>query len=379
MVIDKDKSCNRKLQFYYEGSIFGKVGGGLSHLVGLANALVSQGHAVSVVLPSHIDVSGLDSSIVIQPLNARGPGPLRILDYEISRVLFLFKNRGNARSTIFMTRMSILGFAPYVARKLGFTTIVEVNGPIAYEIEDRILFGKKIARYILNRMDCLQLRSAHYTVSVSGSLRGYINSIYENTSVLVLSNGAEPVQANKKDATTYRAPIKNSIEITTKQCCYLGLISSWYDFDLLSEAIERLGDEFHLHVIGDGPNLQDMKNRSKDNHSFWGWLDRQDANEIMKHCEIGFIPAKKNSDTAVLRSPLKLYHYLSLGLKVIISDVIEIEKEVEPFVTRYKAGDITDLKKAIIATGNMEMMDIPDDLWSWHDRAKKLCNWIQNH
>ena len=363
----------RPFRIFYEGSLFTSVGGGRNHLVGLASALRMRGCSVDVVAPAQLDLADLNGSVQVHRLSARGPMPTRLVDYELGKASFLWKRRKQSADTVYLTRLATLGGATALARILGYTVVVEVNGPLSTEIRERVPFVGEILGKISEWMERRQLRAAREVVCVSGGLIAYVTRLAPDASVRVLPNGASGSISPELQVSIERRHAGGEAGL---QCCYLGAVTDWYDVELLQRATSLLGEGAHLHVIGDGPRLPALRETASERRTLWGWLEREEVDALLRRCDVGVIPATSRSASAALRSPLKLYHYLSAGLAVVVSDVVEVEEALAPYVVSYRAGDARDLKRALDSAGRECRRDAPKELWSWDSRAEQLSRWL---
>lgn len=103
---------------------------------------------------------------------------------------------------------------------------------------------------------------------------------------------------------------------------------------------------FKYEVIGSGPDenyLKIMAKRSKTKTTFYGYLEGETFNQILKNCTIGiamYVPDP--TDVSYYGDPGKIKRYISLGLPVICTDALEFSKEIE----KENAGIIVDYDDA---------------------------------
>lgn len=109
-----------------------------------------------------------------------------------------------------------------------------------------------------------------------------------------------------------------------------------------SHALSKEVNNFQYNVIGSGPDEDYLKNRAKETKvqtKFYGYLEGESFNQVLKKCTIGiamYIPDPSN--VSYYGDPGKIKRYISLGLPVICTNVLEFSREIE----KSKAGIIVD-------------------------------------
>lgn len=108
---------------------------------------------------------------------------------------------------------------------------------------------------------------------------------------------------------------------------YLGILDGSRGIDVAIKAVRDLKDQGCLAtfvVIGDGPNLQELRNLAKqlgvsDRVEFTGRLSFSRVQDIMVHSDVGLIPHYA-TDAWNTTIPNKLFDYMSSALPVVVSD-----------------------------------------------------------
>jgi glycosyltransferase involved in cell wall biosynthesis len=128
---------------------------------------------------------------------------------------------------------------------------------------------------------------------------------------------------------------------------FIGVIKKSQGLDLLFDIEKELLRKFKnisVEIIGDGPDLEYFKNRSK--HSqiaciFHGLLSEDNKKEeqkiqrILSQCDIGIAMYKpEKSNVSYYGDPAKIKRYLGSGLPVITTNVFVFSKDIE----KQKAG-----------------------------------------
>lgn len=112
-------------------------------------------------------------------------------------------------------------------------------------------------------------------------------------------------------------------------------------FDCAQELASAIGD-FKYEIIGSGPDEDYLKERAiatKVNAKFYGYLEGESFNQVLSKCTIGiamYIPDPSN--VSYYGDPGKIKRYISLGIPVIGTDVLEFSAQIG----KSKAGIIID-------------------------------------
>lgn len=125
------------------------------------------------------------------------------------------------------------------------------------------------------------------------------------------------------------ADFKNSKKI---KFIYFGVFQEYNDFETIIKAfldVRSKNDDIELHFVGYGP-LENLINNYSNNNGLFYWgpktYSELSTNSIISYRSIGLIPM--NDENSGLRSPVKLYEYLSLGMPVVTTDTIKFKKGV---------------------------------------------------
>lgn len=109
-----------------------------------------------------------------------------------------------------------------------------------------------------------------------------------------------------------------------------------------AHALKKKIKDFSYEIIGSGPDEEYLKMRAKETEvktKFHGYLEGESFNEVLRKCTIGiatYIPDPSN--VSYYGDPGKIKRYISLGMPVIGTDVLEFSKEIG----KSKAGIIVD-------------------------------------
>lgn len=112
---------------------------------------------------------------------------------------------------------------------------------------------------------------------------------------------------------------------------YFGVFQEYNDFETIIKAfikIRSTNKNIELHFVGYGPLEYLIKSYSNINGLFyWGPKTYAEllSESIISYRSIGLIPM--NDENSRLRSPVKLYEYLSLGMPVLTTDKIKFSND----------------------------------------------------
>lgn len=126
---------------------------------------------------------------------------------------------------------------------------------------------------------------------------------------------------------------------------FIGVLKKSQGFDIVFKNADALSKKFSdvsYEVIGSGPDEEYFKKIAKKysiKTTFYGYLEGESFNDVLKKCTIGiatYIPDASN--VSHYGDPGKIKRYLSLGIPVIATNVLEFSKEIK----KSKAGIIID-------------------------------------
>lgn len=238
-------------------------------------------------------------------------------------------------------------------------------------------------RNILNLIQMLlshRVRKAmHHTdvlISATSDTQMTIRKLYNRESVIIPEVGLEGF--SNREYTLRDDGEKLRI-------CWSGQHTSGKALYLLLNALANLGrEDIELHIIGKGSETRRWKELAVklDLHNlFWhGWLDREDAHDIMRHCHLLCITSLKDLTSTVLLEGL------SFGLPVIALDHCGFSNVITHSCGRKiaisnKGQVVSDLSEAISELANNEFLrrSLADGAlkrskeYNWEDKASAIC------
>lgn len=135
---------------------------------------------------------------------------------------------------------------------------------------------------------------------------------------IYLPNG---VQLENFQREKYKLP--NEFENTSvKKVIYIGAIDSWFDVSIIKYCAEKLYN-INFYLIGNSRIDLSILNEIK-NVFILGKRAYEEIPNYLHYSDVGIIPFKVNSLTNSV-SPIKLYEYMSIGLNVVCTDLMEMK------------------------------------------------------
>ena len=203
----------------------------------------------------------------------------------------------------------------------------EING-LSFETKRHTFFGNLLFKFSLAIQQIL-LKKSNLIYVVSPILKKELSSgIFkiESSQILVIPNGSPKIPSKF---------IYDSSEIPYK-FLFFGKLQPYNDYKILFEAFSLLREKYdnyaQLHIVGYGNEEKVIIDLIKNNPNtyFHGSMDidKLAQSGILNNKSIGVIPLK-NVSGANLLSPIKLFDYYSLGLPVIISDIVNLPANLE--------------------------------------------------
>jgi glycosyltransferase involved in cell wall biosynthesis len=224
----------------------------------------------------------------------------------------------------FMTKMARL------AKRKKALSIVEVNSLAIHNIKALPVFFRqvllKFESFILSKYDLVYV--------VSETLKKQLKQANKKLNVIVVPNAAN--QHSK-------LPGKKGGK---KRIVYMGTMQPYYDFNLLIEGFNRLLQDYPditLEFYGKGSKFNDIASSVKINHQIklHGRYDNENIPELLNRDSDILVLPYKNIPNSNIRSPIKLFEYMSLGLPMLGSNVGQLNEIIidghNGFL--YKEGD----------------------------------------
>lgn len=158
-------------------------------------------------------------------------------------------------------------------------------------------------------------RRSPLILAVNDRLKGHLSLRYPDyNNIKVLPNGVDTELFYKAD------PEPELVKIRKKKLVFCGGIDFWVDTELLYETAHRLKDCVLILI---GPAYVDIDRIIRlPNVLYLGPRRYEEIPSLLKACDIGLIPFKKERLTEFVEKPLKYYEYLAAGLVVVAKGVV---------------------------------------------------------
>ena len=117
---------------------------------------------------------------------------------------------------------------------------------------------------------------------------------------------------------------------------FIGVLKKSHGLDLIfdnDELIMKYFPNARLEIIGSGPDEDYFKKRAKKSPmrtKFYGYVEDENINDILKVCSIGIATYRPDkSNVSLYGDPGKVKRYISLGIPVIITNVVKFSEEID--------------------------------------------------
>jgi len=153
----------------------------------------------------------------------------------------------------------------------------------------------------------------------------YEKSIQLHENVKIVRNGSEFLHFNNyySETNTNKRPLIG----------YYGALAHWFDFEKV-EYLSKKRPEYDIILIGNpGDSEESIINNLKKlpNIKFLGSKDYNELPYHLKKFDVALIPFKHDQDLIKATNPVKFYEYLSMGKKVVSTEL----PELMPFKDKY--------------------------------------------
>ncbi|MGB9599172.1 MAG: glycosyltransferase [Myxococcota bacterium] len=161
-------------------------------------------------------------------------------------------------------------------------------------------------------------------LTVNKRLLNYLKDKYPDfENIKILPNGVDIELFLKAE------PDRELLSIKKQKAVFCGGIDFWVDIELLYEAAKTLKDIVFVLIGPAKVNIERIK--ALPNVIYLGARRYKDIPSLLKGCDIGLIPFKRDRLTEYVEKPLKYYEYLAAGLPVIATGLSESEEKNQYF------------------------------------------------
>jgi glycosyltransferase involved in cell wall biosynthesis len=307
---------------------------------------------------------------------------MRIAASVWSGVALTISSRGSAPAVIYERVAVMQSLSSFHSSKNRAFRIVESNGLMAREsAADRnalalVGLAEAIERHVY--------RSADMVVVVSESLAREVEKFAGITrdKIVVCPNAISPGVANA-----------SLVESEETIIGFVGSVVKWQRIDRLLQSMADLAaqepdvyDGSILEIVGDGPELGDLKNQAAElgigaHVRFRGRVQHHEVLKLMASWTAAYSGHEATSSSGMYHSPLKLYEYAGLGLAVAATqsdDALCLNDSGADIRFFSDADDLNAVLLALLAEGrsiratreNRRSAVLRDH--SWDQRAKEV-------
>jgi glycosyltransferase involved in cell wall biosynthesis len=357
--------------------------GRVAHAVGLGEALAENGVKITIVSGNKVD----KYFQLCETLEVRSGVPGLWL-FSLLRQLKAFSKSAEdtvilvryASSNSWLVSLYLNQLRKTVPIKFGF----EINS-LAYHQAPNI--NRRIRNMVI-AAEARALNKADFCYVVSDKIKEDItrSSKYPDASKIVVipNGGPEAKQVNNANKNA-----KYKLNYV-----FFGIYQEYYDIELIIDAFTILSEhnkDVMLHFYGDGPKLNAIKSAIEKNSNIFehGRYDLESlvAKNLNNENTVLLLPFSEDNENQI-RSPIKLYEYMSLGLPIIATNC----KQISNVLSNRHDGLLVDQARAKDWVSNMEEIynnaalrsDISKNVaityssHTWKSRAENLSNFILN-
>ena len=229
---------------------------------------------------------------------------------------------GSAGFDLVYERYSLFSSAgEQISDRLGVPLIMEVNAPLLDEQKQhRGLVHDEHAV----RATARSFAGASRIVCVSSSVADWVRRDYPGLNdVSVVPNGVNTERITPTvDRPSDTAPVRIG---------FVGTLKPWHGTDRLVEACALLQGDFHLDILGHGPQSEALQDQAKalrlgSRVSFHGAIAPEEVPDHLRTFDIAVAPYPAGDNYF---SPLKIYEYLAAGLPIVASAVGSIPEVLD--------------------------------------------------
>lgn len=324
------------------------IGGVGVHIHSLAKKLIKEGHEVYVITYPHKDIKDIDGIHVIGTKGVNIP--------RLRGLFFAINGKRELKKLIEKENIDIIhghyllpaGWTSVKAGKSTKTkTYVTSHGSDMFEIYKK----QSLIRPLIKKV----LKDADVVLAVSDTLKNEIINtkipdIEKKTRLHWNSVDINKFQTTKDNESKFKEELVNKFNIAADKpiVLFVGNMIKRKNVDLLIEAKKQLKAKANLVIVGDGPLLRQLKDKTE-NEYLEGNLDnvyftgsRTDIEDIIPSCDLLVLPSFTESFGLVL------IEALACGKPVIGSNVGGIKEIItEDVGLLINPNDSEDLAKAI--------------------------------
>jgi glycosyltransferase involved in cell wall biosynthesis len=333
--------------------------------------------------------SGASSKTVILPI----ADVIRIAAYCANRHRVAKWSRASTANIVYERAavMSDLASCHSRVRRKDALRVVESNGIFSRETaQDR---GALRLEAVARKVEVQVYRSADLVVAVSERLADEICEFagVDRQKIFVLPNGVPTVLCEM--------PIDNYP--SERIIGFAGALVEWQSLDKLLEAFAQVSEQLRtasdqrswvVEIVGDGPEQANLANMTRslrivDRVRFVPRMPQGQLYNRMCQWEVGFAAHVATSSRSMYHSPLKLYEYAALGLKIVCTDSADAADLRRSYASiNICSADTRDVARALVKAAEAsnsrfersERRTRVVENHSWTRRVRDLCDRLES-
>ncbi|WP_271402331.1 glycosyltransferase family 4 protein [Salinicoccus roseus] len=266
-----------------------------------------------------------------------------------------------------------------VGKALGISTIYEVRGLWHFTQSEKNPDFYQSERFKMQgKYEIVCCRTADKVITISESLKKYlIEKGIEEEKITVLPNGVDTEQLKplaKDESIIEKYGLQNS-----KVIGFIGSLTSYEGIELIFDSMKHIKGSKNVKyplkfiIVGAGQYRSELEKRVEEmglenDVIFIGRVPHEDVSKFYSVIDIAPFP-RKDAPVCHLVTPIKTYEAMSMGKRVVVSDVDALKEMVHEGVNGvvFKAESSEELSKALLKI-------IEDDKIGTHAR-----NWVTEH
>ena len=348
--IDVDAFSKKHLLYLRPSLWQGKqIGGAISHLRGVVNAMAKLGWQVTIASTDTLSSKYLHKEVTenILDIKLRYILPKELVHLSMNLKMFrvLCKSYKERRNAVLYQRLSLFGVCGmFLSQRLGLPLIIEYNGSEAWIAKN---WGSQLAlgRFV-TWAENLALKTAHVVVTVSDSLRDDLVRRGINPDIIVTyPNGvdldefpANTITLGGEHSLRQQFSIPHDAVVAT----FIGTFGPWHGAEILAMAVKEVLSntvsdtkpyrQLYALFVGDGVGKTRVEEICKGAIDagrvvLTGMVAPERVPEILGVSDIVVAPTLPNPDgSPFFGSPTKIFEYMASGRAIVASDVGQVSE-----------------------------------------------------
>lgn len=289
------------------------IGGVGVHINSLAHELIKQGHTVYVITYPHKDIKDIDGIHVIGTKGINIPGLRGIVFYINGKKELKKLCKKEDIDIIHGHYLVPAGLAAVeVGNELDIKTYVTAHGSDIFELYNKKSYSHHIIKKVLKKADIvLAVSKALYENILKIDIPGLSNKLRLYHNSVDINRFKPETEYNFKEELAEKYKLNNNYPILV----FVGNLIERKNVDNIIKAKKIAKTRYNLVIVGDGPEMDNLKKLSKDIPDIYFIGSRNDVENILPDCDCLILPSHTESFGLVL------IEALACGLSVIGSNV----------------------------------------------------------